>query len=169
MPDWVLGNNVFTLATDKWSPKQNQTIRQFPPTLSGGNPSALFHVMWQSGVVKGMNVYVDANTSSTDVDLQFYRGVYDGIGANPYTATTLLTVPAGETGYFCMDENDLTRAQRTWVKRDYLSFRWRRDLTQGGLSNITYAVCLEYIEEYLLTNDWDDTADPPILNRQVSH
>lgn len=170
MPNWVLGNNVFTSTTDRWLLNTGATSKIFPINLTQSPAGADdFDIMWQSGVIKGFNVYVNANASTTDMAVQMYRGVYDGDVSHPITATTLLTIPAGESGYFCMDETTLTRAQRTWVKRDTMAIRFLRTGTIGGFSKITYAVCVEMTEEFLEDNDYDQEAEPPIGNLQVSH
>ena len=158
MPIWAKGNHVFTVSTESNEFTNGTTSRLMQPTFAetGGD------VDWfpfQPGIVRAANMYVGTNTSGDDIDFDFRHLVWDGDKSYSTVYTTLFTIPAGETGYFCSDESLVSETLRSWASRDQIGFRLIRDSSGGVLNGLTFGCCLEITEEYMLDNDF-----PPNLS-----
>ena len=157
MPVWVKGNQCFMTSTTAFNVGDSSgAFKVFNPTLVPATSTPPLSLIWQPGVIRGFNMYVGANTVNKDVTLSLLHGKWNGGTGHPITETVLITIPVGETGYFCMDPNIISEAVRTWKSRDEIQFKLIRVGTpvSGNFQNLTLGVCYEITEEYMLDNDY---------------
>ena len=160
MPIWVKGNQCFMITTTAYdvgatvNPQINDAV--IPNTLVNTNGTTNFRTpIFQPGVVRGFNMYVGTNTSSVDVTLSLKHGKWNGGTGHPITTTILFTIPAGETGYFCMDPSVIAESDRTWAARDEIQFEIKQPQpASGNCEKLTFGVCYEITEEYMLDNNF---------------
>jgi len=163
MPDWVTGNHVLITSTFGWRMVGAQTSNRRGLFLTDefiSNPETF---MIQPGVLRGFNMYVGANDSSTDVDIKFRKQVYNGVAGYGSTILfTLFTIPANTTGDFCAPKITSDLSNRSWARWDLCGITQTRleDVGNGGITKITVGSCYEITEEEAL-----DTGQPP--NRPI--
>ena len=161
MPTWVRGNDVFIGAHSGIALFVGNFTERVPLNLDEESPSDPLNFMVQPGVLRGWNMFVGTNTSTTDIDINFAKEVYDGgTGYAAETEFTMFTVPAGELGYFCAPKITTELADRSWARWDKVGVIMRRSAATGSFIRLTFACLLENIEETLL-----DTQQPP--NRPI--
>ncbi len=159
MPEWVRGNQVHTASHTSWDVQTGGRGQDIGLFLVGDGSE--FNFMVQPGVLRGLNVFIASNTSSTDLDVQFVKQVYDGgTGHGSEIVFTLFTILVGETGHFCAPKITTELADRSWARFDRCSIRLNRSLTSGNIRKWTIASLVEITEETLL-----DTQQPP--NRPI--
>jgi hypothetical protein len=153
MPTWVKGNHAWITSSKRFD-------------LLGGTNEYVFigfeprtpETFWtipQPGRLQGYNVYVGQN-SGDDTTIKLSRKIYneDTNGYGGEIKTDLLVIPAGETGYFCMDPSSVSIASRTWARNDKLRISMERPTSSNSITNLTLGIMIEIIEEYLFDNDY---------------
>ncbi len=158
MPVWVKGNQCFMVSTTKYDlgAIPGRFDITFNPTLLKPAAQSTLSLIFQPGVVRGFNMYVGENTLNKDVTLSLRHGKWDGDALHPITTTVLFTIPAGESGYFCMNPSLIVESVRTWQARDEIQFKLERvgSPSTGNCRFLTFGVCYEITEEYMLDNDF---------------
>ncbi len=159
MPVWVRGNQCFMITTTAYdigssvNPQIEDVV--ITNTLVNSGTSVLVRTpIFQPGVIRGFNMYVGTNTSNKDATLSLLHGKWNGGTGHPITTTVLFTIPAGETGYFCMDPSLIAESVRTWKARDEIQYEFLADNPTGNIEKLTFGVCYEITEEYMLDNDF---------------
>jgi len=161
MPDWVLGNHVFITSALQWRLEAGLTTKRHGLFLTDETSSAPENFMFQPGIIRGFNVHVGQNDSSTDLDIKFRKQVYNGTaGHASATLFTLFTIPAGKTGDFCAPKITTELSDRSWARWDKCGIAPTRSGDTGGITQVTVGCCLEITEETAL-----DTQQPP--NRPI--
>ena len=160
MPEWVLGNQVLTTSAFGWRMQAGLTSKRRGLLLTD-EPTNPESFMFQPGILRGFNVYVGQNDSSTDLDVIFRKQVYNGVaGHGSVIQFTLFTIPAGETGDFCAPKITTELSDRSWARWDKCGIVQTRSGDTGGITKLTVGCCLEITEETTL-----DTQQPP--NRPI--
>ena len=92
------------------------------------------------------------------LNFRFGRRTYDSVtnrlGSVVWTNCGPV-IPAGTTGYFCMDPALTPEANRNWLARDEISLQFESSGNFGILRDTTVAVMYEITEEFILDNDFD--------------
>ncbi len=161
MPTWVRGNQVHTASKTGWDVQTGGNQIDLGLFLAQEFAGGSANFMMQPGVLRGLNVFISTNGSSTDLNVQFVKKVYDGgTGHGSEIIFTLFTIPAGETGHFCAPKITSELADRSWARFDITGIRLKRSLNLGNIRRWTIATLVEITEETLL-----DTQQPP--NRAI--
>ena len=162
MPDWVTGNQVYISSNEHFHIQAGQDDERHGLLLTDEAVGlGAENFMAQPGVLRGLNVFAGANSSSQDLDVLFRKRVYNGVaGYGAIVDFTLFTIPAGETGHFCAPKITTELSDRSWARWDRVGMTQKRAGDNGAVTNWTIAVCLEITEETLT-----DTQAPP--NRPI--
>ena len=102
----------------------------------------------QVGKLKALNVHVNTNTSAEDIKYSFSHRNWNGAGWDSATDFLILTIPAGETGYFCTNLSE-SQTDTAWNPRDYVAVRQNRSSSVGSYKDLTIGMCFEITETTL--------------------
>jgi hypothetical protein len=155
MPKWATGNQVFFRGDRAWDSNESSTTQNVEfHLLRAASPTAE-QLVWQPGFVRGVNIHAAQNTTTVDANVKFRHGVWNGGTGWVYdTDVILVTITAGQPGWFCMDPDAILDSDVDWRPRDKVSIRITKS-AGGLLRHITLFLTLQISEEYLFTNDWD--------------
>jgi len=153
MANFVKGNYCWQTSSEETDMPDGSTFDRYMNMnllRVSNTSSAASTYAHQQGRLKALNMHIVKNTSLTETTARFTRRVWNS-GTNSWnnqSDITLITIPAGESGYFCssLSEADTTCA---WLKKDIVGLRFNRvgpGLT-GDVTGITTGICLELTEE----------------------